>query len=66
MPNLAEMMMKEAHVRQKTKVIERLKEENERMRNTLERIRDRDWVENTLDSQWAASIASYTLRHYRG
>jgi len=30
-------------------------------RAALERIRDRDWVENVLDPQWAAGVAKTTL-----
>jgi len=31
--------------------------ENEMMRLALEKIRDREWVENCLDPQWAAQVA---------
>jgi len=38
-----------------------LAEEVERLREALREIRDRDWVENCLDPQWAARRASSAL-----
>jgi len=57
---MAEMRRKVESDRSKAE-LDRIRKENRDLRQALEDIRDRDWLENALDPQWAARIAKRTL-----
>lgn len=50
-----------ATIAEATDTFRELVAERARYRQALREIRDQDWVENTLDPQWAARIASVAL-----